>query len=279
VFGILGEYGSGKTTLVQVISGDIVLGEEGTGNIHVKNRIQVVRPYADFFDYVTIGELIEICAEGGIANDAVAKAVEIQYILDRVGMKKQRGTYVHTLTPSEKIRLNIACALAGRPDILVFDEPTLGLEPEVAEGIRNVIASLRSEYMTIVVATASKKEAGMLCNRIAILEKGQIVALDTPYYLVQDAGLEAQVVFSTHSQARSTNSEERLANPVDPIFDSINVEQLRLLTGVSHVVYKDRKYYLTSSAPHMTAQALVSIYGKEVRELEIRQPTFEDIFS
>jgi ABC-2 type transport system ATP-binding protein len=188
VLGILGPNGAGKTTTVEILEGlrtpdggaarvagiDVVRHPEA-----VKAVVGVQLQASSFFDQLSLAELLELFgAIYGVAVDARA-------LLRRVDLEDRAASQVRELSGGQQQRFAVAAALVNNPRILFLDEPTTGLDPQARRHMWDLVRSFRDDGTTIVLTTHSMEEAELLCDRVAIMDAGRIVALDKPSALVE----------------------------------------------------------------------------------------------
>jgi len=184
IFGFLGPNGAGKTTTIRILTGqlrptagsarvvgcDVVKEREA-----LKPQIGVVFEYQNLYERLSARDNLNFAAElYGIPKWRVDE------VLEQVGLLERAGDGLKKYSNGMKQRLLIARALLHRPKVLFLDEPTRGLDPGIARGIRTMVAELAQAGITIFLTTHYMEEADQLCDRVAILDHGQIVALDTP---------------------------------------------------------------------------------------------------
>ena len=187
VLGLLGPNGAGKTTTVEILEG-LRPADGGTAEVAgvdvlrrpeaVKALVGVQLQASSFFDNLSLAELLELFgALFGAAVDAPA-------LLARVDLADRAGSEVRHLSGGQKQRFAVAAALVNDPRILFLDEPTTGLDPQARRHMWDLVRSFRDEGTTILLTTHSMEEAELLCDRVAIVDRGRIVALDRPAALV-----------------------------------------------------------------------------------------------
>jgi len=187
VLGILGPNGAGKTTTVEILEG-LRTADEGSAEVAgvdvlrhpeaVKRLVGVQLQASSFFDHLSLAELLELFgAIFGVAVDAPA-------LLRRVGLADRARSRVNQLSGGQQQRFAVAAALVNNPPILFLDEPTTGLDPQARRHMWELVRSFRDDGTTIVLTTHSMEEAELLCDRVAIMDAGRIVALDEPAALV-----------------------------------------------------------------------------------------------
>jgi len=188
IFGILGPNGAGKTTTVEILEGlrqadagrAVVAGIDVRKDpARVKSLIGVQLQSSAFFDGLSLLELLDLFAS------LYHRRVDARAILDRVALGEKARSRVMQLSGGQKQRFSIATALVNEPQILFLDEPTTGLDPQARRNLWELAQSIRAEGRTIVLTTHYMEEAETLCDRVAIMDRGRIVALDTPAVLVQ----------------------------------------------------------------------------------------------
>jgi ABC-2 type transport system ATP-binding protein len=189
VFGILGPNGAGKTTTLEMIeslrpmdSGSVTLnGLDVTKEPQkVKSIIGVQLQSSSFFDKLSLTELLSLFGE------MYRRQVDPLKLLDEVELRDKAKSYVAALSGGQKQRFSIAAALVNDPVIIFLDEPTTGLDPQARRHLWGVIRRIRSEGKTIVITTHYMEEAEELCDRVAIMDRGKIIANAPPQELVQN---------------------------------------------------------------------------------------------
>ena len=219
VFGILGPNGAGKTTTLEMIEGmrPIDAGEAVIDGIdvkvdprEVKRRIGIQLQSSAFFDELTLVELLHLFGR------LYERDVDPMALLGLVELTEKAKSQVRTLSGGQKQRFSIASALVNDPRVLFLDEPTTGLDPQARRHMWGLVRTIRESGHTVVLTTHYMEEAEELCDRVAIMDRGRIIALDTPQRLV-DA-----LVGSGFRKARV----ERLAN-LEDVFIDITGHELR----------------------------------------------------
>ncbi len=189
IFGILGPNGAGKTTTLEMI--ETIRPIDG-GSIKVngmdvaKQPQQVkyiigVQPQSPaFMDKVKLTEQLQQLASAyGIKVNAMA-------LLEEVGLSEKASSYVENLSGGQKQRFSIAASLVHKPKVFFMDEPTTGLDPQARRNLWDLIQKTRKNGVTVLLTTHYMEEAELLCDRVAIMDNGKIIALDTPKKLVKD---------------------------------------------------------------------------------------------
>ena len=212
VFGILGPNGAGKTTTLEMIEGmrPIDGGEAVIDGIdvkvdprEVKRRIGIQLQSSAFFDELSLVELLHLFGR------LYERDVDPMALLELVDLTEKAKSQVQTLSGGQKQRFSIASALVNDPRVLFLDEPTTGLDPQARRHLWGLVRTIRDSGHTVVLTTHYMEEAEELCDRVAIMDNGRIIALDTPQRLV-DA-----LIGRGFTKARV----ERLANLEDVFID------------------------------------------------------------
>jgi ABC-2 type transport system ATP-binding protein len=258
-FGILGPNGAGKTTLMEILeglreadSGDAsVLGQSPwPRNQSLLPRIGVQLQSSAFFDRLTAREQIRTYAS--LYGVPVARADEW---LENVGLNDKADVRSSKLSGGQLQRLSIACALVHEPDIVFLDEPTAALDPQARRNLWDLLSGLNDHGRTVVLTTHYMDEAEVLCDRVAIMDHGRILKLDSPVTLIRD--LDADVRISVESGV-------------------ITVEEARAIPGVDHV---DRDTTSLSLATRNPSAVLAALAERDALQgLRVKGATLEDVF-
>lgn len=192
VFGFLGPNGAGKSTTIKVLTGQLrptsgeaqVVGcDVVEGRQQLKPQIGVVFEYQNLYERLSARDNLQFSARlYGVEKSRIEKTLEQVGLIDRAKDK------IKTYSNGMKQRLLIARALLHQPRVLFLDEPTRGLDPGVARGIRKIVEQLAEEGVTVFLTTHYMEEADRLSDRVAIIHQGKIVAIDTPARLKADHG-------------------------------------------------------------------------------------------
>jgi len=189
IFGILGPNGAGKTTSLEMIEGltDIDEGEALIDGISVKTQPEKVKEMIgvqlqanEYFDHLTLAELLTLFSNLFHRND------KPETLLARVNLEEKADAKPAALSGGQKQRFSIASALVNEPKVLFLDEPTTGLDPQAKRNIWDLVQNLNESGMTIVLTTHNMEEAEYLCDRIAIMDHGKIIAEGAPQSLIMD---------------------------------------------------------------------------------------------
>jgi len=194
IFGYLGPNGAGKTTTIRMLTGQLrptsgrayVMGCDVVNDREqLKPQIGVVFEHQNIYERLSARDNLRF-----YARLYRVKRERVEVLLDRVGLADRAGDKIKTYSNGMKQRLLIARALLHEPSVLFLDEPTKGLDPNVARDIRAIVTDLADQGMTIFLTTHYMEEADQLSDRVAIIDQGQIVALDTPERLKADYGVD-----------------------------------------------------------------------------------------
>src|SRR3954454_23790185 len=266
VFGLLGPNGAGKTTTMEILEG---LRPRTAGEVKVldydpdrqkkalKDRIGVCLQATNLPDKLRVGEALDFFAA------FYSRTVDAEAILKRLQLWGKKDAAYATLSGGQKQRLAIALALINDPQMLFLDEPTSGLDPQVRLEIRDLIGELRGEKRTILMTTHYIEEAERLCDRVAIIDAGQIIAHGSPRELQERSADQSAI-------------EITLARPLPQTELPTWAEVIRT------VVSEDRtNLTIYSKRP---ARSLVDVVkwidssGLELADIHLSRPTLEDVF-
>jgi ABC-2 type transport system ATP-binding protein len=188
IFGLLGPNGAGKTTTVEILEG-MLTADSGTALVNdidvsnhpekVKSIIGIQLQTASFFDHLSLTEIVKLY------GTLYGRKVDPLGILTKVDLLDKAKSFYAPLSGGQKQRLSIGVALVNEPEILFLDEPTTGLDPQARRHMWELIENIRSGGTTVVLTTHYMEEAEELCDRVAILDHGNIIALDTPATLIE----------------------------------------------------------------------------------------------
>ena len=264
VFGLLGPNGAGKTTTVEILEG---LRTPDSGRVTVcgldpqrsgfsfKQEIGAVLQSTALPEKLRVGEALNLFAS------FYSRRRDPADLLRRFGLEEKRNAFYAQLSGGQKQRLALALALVNEPKVVFLDEPTAGLDPQVRREIYDIIEELRREKKTVLLTTHYIEEAERLCDRVAIIDHGRVIALGTPHELKQRS-------------AGTTRIEVRLALPESD-------GALCQLEGVADCREIEGRYVLHSTRPPQTIVALVKhleAQQNELSSLEISAPSLEDVF-
>ncbi len=270
IFGFLGPNGAGKTTTVRMLTG-VIDPTEGMATIYghdirkepllSKAHIAVVPEEANVYLDLSVWQNLTLMAQlHGVARHQYFQ--EAERLLELFGLTERKKQKARMLSKGLRQRLMLCAALVTGPDILFLDEPTSGLDVESARLIRRTVSNLNHNGLTVFLTTHDMREAGEMCSRVAIIDKGCIVAIDSPETL------------------RSTISARQY---VEVRFADVAPEQekLELLPGVSHVGVESRTFRLYTKLPGQVITEVVRLadrQGLEILDLSNCKPSLEEVF-
>ncbi|MEX2460541.1 MAG: ABC transporter ATP-binding protein [Paenibacillaceae bacterium] len=273
VFGLLGPNGAGKTTTLEMIEG-LRLPDSGTARVagfdtrkdlkKVKEVIGVQLQSTSLFDLLKVSEIARMYAS------FYTKTVPIGPLLDEVLLQEKLNDRVKNLSGGQKQRLAIALALVNDPQIIFLDEPTTGLDPQARRTLWDIILRLKARGKTVVLSTHYMDEAHILCDRICLMDRGEIVALDTPRNLVLNLQSDSAIEFRIPTMEAAAELEKQA---LLKLMGSLKgVKQADIRKDV-YVLYTD---HLQNSLLDLIQQAAER--SIEFADLQTRTATLEDVF-
>ena len=263
-FGLLGPNGAGKTTTVEILEG---LNEPDAGTVRVlgrawkddpralRDRIGIQLQETQLSEKLTVLETITLF------RSFYANGLEPREVMRIVQLEEKERAWVRKLSGGQKQRLSLAAALVGDPEILFLDEPTTGLDPQARRQVWDVIADVKSRGGTVLLTTHYMEEAERLCDRIAIVDRGKVIALDTPSGLIARLGAEHVLEIETGTIP--------------------DLERLRLLVDVRDVRVDGGIVSLTVGEVHRAVPALLQELERQtvpLTRLTTHHATLEDVF-
>ena len=265
-FGLLGPNGAGKTTTVEVLEG---LLEPDEGRIEIlgmtweSDEDALRRSIGLQLQETRLPEKLTVDETVRLFRSFYREGPSVDEVVRRVQLEEKRGVWVRKLSGGQKQRLSVACALVGRPRILFLDEPTTGLDPQSRRSMWELVEDFRAEGGTVVLTTHYMDEAERLCDTVAIIDHGRVIARGSPAELV--AGLGADQVVEFTLGPGPTPSEAELA----------------ALPGVSGLRRNGAGWALTARGVHRTVPALLQALersGSDLVGLATHDATLEDVF-
>ena len=207
-FGLLGPNGAGKTTTVEIFeglrtadAGDVeVLGDRWRGdNLALRARLGIQLQETKFPEKLTVAEVV------GLFRSFYPRGLTVGDVLELVSLRDKAGAQVRTLSGGQKQRLSLGCALAGDPELLFLDEPTTGLDPQSRRQTWEIVEGLKARGRTVLLTTHYMEEAARLCDRVAVVDQGTVIALGTPRELIASLGAEHVVEFEVGDGAAAVS--------------------------------------------------------------------------
>jgi ABC-2 type transport system ATP-binding protein len=266
-FGLLGPNGAGKTTTIEICEG-LLFPDSGRVEIlglrwdreekQLRQRLGIQLQETQLADKLTVAEVVRLFRsfyERGRPVDEVIRLVQLE---------EKRDGRVGKLSGGQKQRLALACAIVGDPDLLFLDEPTTGLDPQSRRQLWDLITDFKAHGRTILLTTHYMDEAEILCDRVAIVDHGKVIALGTPRELIRSLGAEHVVDFALN--ADGTQLDEAT---------------LRSIDGVRAARARAGGYELNAGELHRTVPALLGFLAErklELAQLTTHSATLEDVF-
>jgi ABC-2 type transport system ATP-binding protein len=265
-FGLLGPNGAGKTTTIEICEG-LTTPDDGTVKLldltwrdnadELHQRIGIQLQETQFPDKLTVEEVIRLF------RSFYRRGLTVEQSIATAQLEEKRKSRVGGLSGGQKQRLAMACALVGDPELLFLDEPTTGLDPQARRNLWDLVDQLKSSGRTIILTTHYMDEAEQLCNRVAVMDHGHIIALGTPKELIASIGGEQIVEFGV---AAGTT------------LDAANLTQI---PGIqSHRVHAGQ-HQLSVSELHTAVPrifASLQAQGVDLTEFRTHSATLEDVF-
>lgn len=265
-FGLLGPNGAGKTTTIEICEG-LTVPDSGTVEMlgcswpdhadKLRQRIGIQLQETQFPDKLTVEEAVSLFRSFFHQGLTVERSIEM------VQLDEKRKSYIGGLSGGQKQRLAMACALVGDPELLFLDEPTTGLDPQARRNLWDLVDQVKLAGRTIILTTHYMDEAQRLCDRVAIMDHGRIIALGTPGELITSAGGEQIVEF---------------AIAAGPVF---NAAVLTEMPGVqSHRVHAGLHQLFVSELHTAVPRIFESLaaQGLDLTEFRTHSATLEDVF-
>jgi ABC-2 type transport system ATP-binding protein len=266
-FGLLGPNGAGKTTSIEILEGLMapdageveILGRRWTTDAAwIRARLGIQLQETQLADKLTVSETLRLFRsfyDDGWTIDELLAIVELD---------GKRDTWVSKLSGGQRQRLSIACAMAGRPDLLFLDEPTTGLDPQSRRQLWGVLEGFLKHGGTVLLTTHYMDEAHAVCDRVGIMDHGQLIGLGTPDALVAGLGAQHVVEFAVADAARLPDAA-----------------RLAALPGATSVRHQDDVVSLATSEVHRLVPALLDeLRGRDLplTQLTTHSATLEDVF-
>ena len=266
-FGLLGPNGAGKTTTIEICEG---LTTPDSGRVEIlglrwdrdedelRQRLGIQLQETQLADKLTVQEVVRLFRsfyERGRTVDDVIRLVQLD---------EKRDGRVGKLSGGQKQRLALACAIVGDPDLLFLDEPTTGLDPQSRRQLWDLITDFKARGRTIMLTTHYMDEAEILCDRVAIVDHGKVIALGTPSDLIRSLGAEHVVDFALGDGG-----------------SQLDEASLRSIAGVRAARPRAGGYELNVAALHQTVPALLAFLAErrlELAQLTTHSATLEDVF-
>ncbi len=270
IFGILGPNGAGKTTTLEIIEG---LNQQTSGTIKVlnldnilgvasiKKQIGVQLQSSEYLHLMTLSELLKLF--GGLYG----VKVDVDSLLGFVNLQDKKHSLVKDLSGGQKQRFTLASSLVNKPKVLFLDEPTTGLDPRARRDVWDLVKHIRQSGITVVLTTHYMEEAEYLCDRVAIMDSGKILAINNPKQLIEDLSHTTQVSFLTDQQINQAVWNELPS--IEKIYSNYPkvVLEIKTLDVVGNIVKLLKENHITFSSFTVRTASLEDVYldltGKE----------------
>ena len=263
IFGMVGPNGAGKTTTIECIEG---LRKPSSGSIDVlgfnptkdgrnlRKYIGIQLQQSELPERLKVWEALELF------NSFYHKTIKWPSLLDDLGLKEKQKSYFDKLSGGQKQRLFIALALINNPDVLFLDELTTGLDPQARRNTWKLIENIRKKGKTIFLTTHYMEEAERLCDRVAIMDHGKIIALDTPDNLIRDINVEQRLLFN--------------------LVQDFDINLIKQLSTITNAEQKANKIVVYGKDQSMVSDVVNLLVKNNIRFLNLKteQATLEDVF-
>ena len=265
-FGLLGPNGAGKTTTVEILEGLLaatsgtveILGEPwGADDVRLRQRLGMTLQETRLSEKLSVRETVVLF------RSFYKRGQEPDQVIAQVSLTEKANAQVGKLSGGQKQRLAVACALVGDPELLFLDEPTTGLDPQSRRQLWDILRQLRAQGRTILLTTHYMDEAERLCDRVAVIDHGKVIAQGTPKQLIAQLGGEHFIDILLEGDG------------------ALQPEELQHLPAVVTVRKEEGLYSLAVAAPHQTLPALLEFLqgrGLGLAQLTTRHASLEDVF-
>ena len=263
IFGMVGPNGAGKTTTIECLEGLRQI-DGGRVSVYGKDpfeerrtvmeRIGIQLQESDLPSRLRVREALNLFAS------FYAEPVDPEMLLERMGLQDKAKSPVKKLSGGQKQRLFIAIALINRPEVVFLDELTTGLDPQARRSMWDLVREIRDQGSTVFLTTHYMEEAERLCDRVAIMDYGKIVALDSPRAMIRDLGIEKRLSFH--------------------LLNGSNGLDLDALPGVEYVEHRQDRVIVSGSGKRLISRVVHALEdsGIDFDDLRTEQPNLEDVF-
>ncbi|TET96425.1 MAG: ABC transporter ATP-binding protein [Anaerolineales bacterium] len=263
IFGMVGPNGAGKTTTIECLEG---LRQPDGGRVSVygkdpyeerrtvMERIGIQLQESDLPSRLRVREALNLFAS------FYAESIDPEMLLERMGLQEKAKSPVTKLSGGQKQRLFIALALINRPEVVFLDELTTGLDPQARRSMWDLVREIRDQGSTVFLTTHYMEEAERLCDRVAIMDYGKIVALDSPRAMIRDLGIERRLSFYPLNGSKDLG--------------------LEALPGVELVERRQDRVIVSGSGKRFISRVVNALEdsGIDFDDLRTEQPNLEDVF-
>lgn len=263
IFGMVGPNGAGKTTTIECLeslrnpdSGKIsVLGLNPRNDGYaLRERIGIQLQEATLYDRIRVWEALDLF------TSFYHHSIDWNSLLETLGMEDKRNSYINKLSGGQKQRLYIALALVNDPELIFLDELTTGLDPQGRRMMWKLVQDIRNQGKTVFLTTHYMEEAEQLCNRVAIIDRGNIIALDTPENLIRSLGADSRIIFS--------------------VKEPFEVDHLKKLKRARRVECSNERVIVYGQGEKLVGEVvnMLTVDGVHFYDLRTEQPTLDDVF-
>lgn len=279
IFGMVGPNGSGKTTTIECIEG---LRQPDEGQVSVLG----MDPWRDAFKLrgrtgiqlqsANLPRRMRVEEAMDVFSSFYRTGRDWRPLLEGLGLGDKRRSYFSQLSGGQQQRLFVALALVNQPEIVFLDELTTGLDPRARHGIWELVREIREQGTTVFITTHFMDEAEQLCDRVAILDYGRIIALDTPERLVNQVGMGTRIVFQVNGYYRSAQIREG-NSAGEVMFDGA---QIGVINGVQRVEQSGGKVIVYGDGSNLVSEVIncLETSGVRFQNLRTEQADLEDVF-
>ena len=268
-FGLLGPNGAGKTTTIEIIEG---LLEPSSGEVEVlglhwgKHEDRIRQRIGISLQETKLSEKLTVLETLTLFRSFYRQGLNPAEAMGRVSLEEKSDAWVGKLSGGQRQRLAVACALVGDPDLLFLDEPTTRLDPQARRQLWDIIRDFGKQGRTVLLTTHYMDEAERLCDRVAVIDHGKVIAVGSPRELIASLGGEHIIDFSlNYSDGRPPLSEAELASV--PRVQSMRIENGNVSLAVAE--------------PHVALPALLNLLeslNRDLASLTTRHASLEDVF-
>ncbi len=263
IFGLIGPNGAGKTTTMECVEGlrqpdrgtiRVLSYDPGRQTTELLNRIGVQLQQAQLQKRIKVWEAVDLWAS------LYPRTVDGDELLERLGLAAKRDAWFMTLSGGQKQRLFIALALINDPELVFLDELTTGLDPQARRAIWALVTDIRDQGKTVLLTTHLMEEAERLCDRVAIIEHGRVIEIDSPAALVRRHCPQRTVVFSTTWRGEA--------------------DHFQRVSGLETLSHEGETYTLTGRGDDFVTEVIQGLSENAIRVTDFRTllPTLEDVF-
>jgi len=263
IIGMVGPNGAGKTTTIECIEG-LRNPDKGTVRVFgmdpIEDRMEIAERVGVQLQECGLPERLKVGEALSLFASFYKQTADLDELLALLGLTEKRSSAFGKLSGGQKQRTFIALALINQPEVVFFDELTTGLDPQARRRMWDLVRQIRDQGTTVFLTTHYMEEAERLCDRVLIIDKGRIVALDTPEELIRSLGVEKRLVFTVPETSQTPPLEDiALVNRVDRIGDRI-------------VVYGHGNRFASTVVRALEDAAL------DFLDFRTEQPNLEDVF-